>query len=259
MTGIELLGQVRPSAPTAKLLLLTAYADTDVAIRAINDIGLDYYLLKPWDPPEERLYPVIDDLLEDWASGEPRPARPRCGSSGHRWSERSHEVKTFLARNHVPYRWFDIEQDEEGAAARRARPEAHARRPAAGARPGRRDAARPALARPATPWACARRRPSRSTTSASSAAGRPGSRPRCTARPRASRPSSWSARRRAARPGTSASIENYLGFPKGLSGADLTSARSPRSRASGSRWCSPATSSASRPGGRCTPCSSTAR
>ena len=68
MTGIEMLQQGRTQAPGAKMLLLTAYADTDVAIKAINDIGLDYYLLKPWDPPEERLYPIIDDLLDDWRS-----------------------------------------------------------------------------------------------------------------------------------------------------------------------------------------------
>ena len=112
MTGIELLEQSRAYAPGAKLLLLTAYADTEVAIRAINDIGLDYYLLKPWDPPEERLYPVIDDLLGDWAR-----AHPDLGSVvrviGHRWSDRSHELKSFLARNHVPYGWYDVERDAE--------------------------------------------------------------------------------------------------------------------------------------------------
>ncbi|HJU01926.1 MAG TPA: FAD-dependent oxidoreductase [Actinomycetes bacterium] len=112
MTGIELLEQARAHAPGAKLLLLTAYADTDVAIRAINDIGLDYYLLKPWDPPEERLYPVVDDLLGDW-----RRANPDHTSEvrvvGHRWSDRGHDLKLFLARNHVPYRWYDIERDPE--------------------------------------------------------------------------------------------------------------------------------------------------
>ena len=113
MTGIEMLEQARTHAPGAKFLLLTAYADTDVAIKAINDIGLDYYLLKPWDPPEERLYPVIDDLLGDW-----RQANPDHTSDvrvvGHRWSDRSHEIKTFLARNYVPYRWYDVERDAEG-------------------------------------------------------------------------------------------------------------------------------------------------
>lgn len=113
MTGIEMLGQARTHAPGAKYLLLTAYADTEVAIKAINDIGLDYYLLKPWDPPEDRLYPVIDDLLGDW-----RQANPDHTSEvrvvGHRWSDRSHAVKMFLARNYVPYRWYDVERDAEG-------------------------------------------------------------------------------------------------------------------------------------------------
>jgi thioredoxin reductase (NADPH) len=113
MTGIQMLRQARSHAPTAKFLLLTAYADTDVAIEAINEIGLDYYLLKPWDPPEEKLYPVIDDLLDDW-----RQANPDTTSEvrviGHRWSDRGHDIKMFLARNYVPYRWHDIESDAQG-------------------------------------------------------------------------------------------------------------------------------------------------
>jgi thioredoxin reductase (NADPH) len=112
MTGIELLEQARAHAPGAKFLLLTAYADTDVAIKAINNIGLDYYLLKPWDPPEDRLYPVVDDLLSDWRRANPdHTADVRV--VGHRWSDRSHDVKMFLARNHVPYRWYDVERDAE--------------------------------------------------------------------------------------------------------------------------------------------------
>ncbi|HZJ05417.1 MAG TPA: FAD-dependent oxidoreductase [Nocardioidaceae bacterium] len=113
MTGIEMLERARTHAPGAKYLLLTAYADTDVAIKAINDIGLDYYLLKPWDPPEERLYPVIDDLLGDWWLANPDHSSD-VRVIGHRWSDRSYDIKTFLARNHVPYRWHDIERDAEG-------------------------------------------------------------------------------------------------------------------------------------------------
>jgi thioredoxin reductase (NADPH) len=112
MTGVDFLEQARQFAPEAKLVLLTAYADTDVAIKAINDLGLDYYLMKPWDPPEEHLYPVLDDLLSDWR----REHVEELGGVrvvGHRWSERSHEIKTFLARNHVPYRWLDLERDAE--------------------------------------------------------------------------------------------------------------------------------------------------
>jgi thioredoxin reductase (NADPH) len=113
MTGIELFAQAGPIAPGAKLLLLTAYADTDVAITAINDVGLDYYLLKPWDPPDDRLYPVVDDLLGDWQRDHPDHTSD-VRVVGHRWSERSHELKTFLARNYVPYRWYDVERDAEG-------------------------------------------------------------------------------------------------------------------------------------------------
>jgi thioredoxin reductase (NADPH) len=112
MTGIDMLASAKDHAPDAKLLLLTAYADTEVAIQAINDIGLDYYLMKPWDPPEERLYPVLDDLLEDWRQANPdHTADVRV--VGHRWSDRSHDIKMFLTRNHVPYSWYDIERDAE--------------------------------------------------------------------------------------------------------------------------------------------------
>jgi len=112
MTGIEMLSAAREFVPEAKFLLLTAYADTEVAIKAINEIGLDYYLLKPWDPPAERLYPVTDDLLGDWQAAHP-DATTDVRVIGHRWSDRSHELKTFLARNHVPYGWLDIDRDKE--------------------------------------------------------------------------------------------------------------------------------------------------
>lgn len=112
MTGVELLEQSIELFPDAKRVLLTAYADTDVAIRAINMVGLDYYLLKPWDPPDEKLYPVLDDLIDDWfAHYEPPFEGVRV--IGHRWSARSHEVKDLLAGNHVPYLWLDVESDTE--------------------------------------------------------------------------------------------------------------------------------------------------
>jgi thioredoxin reductase (NADPH) len=109
MTGIELLERVRAISPDTKLLLLTAYADTDVAIKAINDIGLDYYMMKPWDPPQDKLYPVVEDLLGDWQDGH-RDTADQVRVVGHRWSDRSQEVKTFLTRNHVPYTWLDVER-----------------------------------------------------------------------------------------------------------------------------------------------------
>lgn len=112
MTGVDLLREVRELAPDAKRALLTAYADTEAAIRAINEVALDHYLLKPWDPPEERLYPVVDDLLDEWWASY-RPGAQGIRVVGHRWSREAHELKGFLARNQIPYTWLDIERDEE--------------------------------------------------------------------------------------------------------------------------------------------------
>ena len=111
MSGVELLEQSIDIFPEAKRVLLTAYADTEAAIRSINKAKIDYYLMKPWDPPEEFLYPILDDLLDDWwASFKP----PYGGIKviGMRWSPRSYDVKHFLARNGIPYQWLDIESDE---------------------------------------------------------------------------------------------------------------------------------------------------
>jgi thioredoxin reductase (NADPH) len=113
MTGIELLREALPLQPDAKRILLTAYADTEVAIQAINDIRLDQYLLKPWDPPEEHLYPVIDDLLGDWAAAFRPPFEGLRLLSG-RWAPRGHASRDFLTRNQVPYAWLDPQADEEG-------------------------------------------------------------------------------------------------------------------------------------------------
>ncbi len=112
MTGIELLRHSKVPAPGAKLVLLTAYADTDVAIKAINDIGLDHYLMKPWAPPEERLFPILDDLLGDWEL-ENTHRFDGVRVVGNRWSERSYDTKMFLARNHVQYQWLELERDPE--------------------------------------------------------------------------------------------------------------------------------------------------
>jgi thioredoxin reductase (NADPH) len=112
MTGVEFLERVMDLYPEAKRSLLTAYADTEAAIGAINKAQLDYYILKPWDPPEERLYPILDDLLDDWLATY-RPPFEGIRVVGNRWSRPSHEVKEFLARNQVPYISLDIETDEE--------------------------------------------------------------------------------------------------------------------------------------------------
>jgi thioredoxin reductase (NADPH) len=112
MTGVEFLKRAIGLYPDAKRALLTAYADTDAAIRAINDAQVDYYLLKPWHPPEERLYPVIDDLLDDWQASFKMPFHG-IRVLGHRWSPQTHQIKEFLGRNQVPYQWLDIEKDGE--------------------------------------------------------------------------------------------------------------------------------------------------
>jgi thioredoxin reductase (NADPH) len=112
MPGTEYLAQARKIAPDAKRVLLTAYADTEAAIAAINEVALDYYLLKPWDPPEEQLYPVVEDLLTTWEAG----AALEAGGVrliGHRYSKESHDLRDFLVRNRVPARWLDIERDGE--------------------------------------------------------------------------------------------------------------------------------------------------
>ena len=108
MTGVELLEKALPLFPAAKRCLLTAYADTEAAIRAINQAHVDHYLVKPWDPPEQLLYPVLDDLLADWQAGF-RPAFEGMRVVGHRWSPEAHAIRDFLARNQVPYRWVDVE------------------------------------------------------------------------------------------------------------------------------------------------------
>lgn len=111
MNGIEFLEQALDVYPGARRVLLTAYADTDAAIDAINVVDLDHYLLKPWDPPEEKLYPVLDDLLEAWRRSDRRPV-PSTKVVGHRWSARSSDVREFLARNQVPYRWYSSDGPE---------------------------------------------------------------------------------------------------------------------------------------------------
>ncbi|MBX3070155.1 MAG: FAD-dependent oxidoreductase [Thermomicrobiales bacterium] len=115
MTGVEFLTQARDYFPESKRALLTAYADTDAAVRAINDAKLDYYLMKPWDPPEERLYPVLDDMLDEWQASF-RPPFHGVRIVGHRWSPESHEMRDFLARNQVPFAWHETGADEQADA-----------------------------------------------------------------------------------------------------------------------------------------------
>ena len=115
MTGTEFFLAAAPTYPSARKVLLTAYADTDAAIQAINEVGLDHYLLKPWSPPEDRLYPILDDLLADWQANTEAPF-DGIRVLGTTWSPATHEAKDFLARNQIPYRFLDIERDSDAAA-----------------------------------------------------------------------------------------------------------------------------------------------
>jgi thioredoxin reductase (NADPH) len=113
MTGTALLVAAKRVQPHLRSVLLTAYADTDAAITAINDVDLDHYIVKPWDPPQERLYPVLDELLAEWQATRPRPdAGLRV--IGERWSAASHRLRDFLARNQVPFRWLDVDHRDAG-------------------------------------------------------------------------------------------------------------------------------------------------
>jgi thioredoxin reductase (NADPH) len=111
MSGVEFLEKAIEVYPDAKRALLTAYADTDAAIRAINSVQIDHYLMKPWDPPEERLYGVIDDMLDDWQASY-HPVFEGVRVIGHRWSPQSSEIRDFLGRNFVPHQWLNVETDE---------------------------------------------------------------------------------------------------------------------------------------------------
>jgi thioredoxin reductase (NADPH) len=110
MTGVQFLLEARKLYPDAKRVLLTAYADTEAAITSINLVGLDYYLMKPWDPPSENLYPILDDLLDDWKASARLPYEG-IRVIGALWSPDSHEVKDFLARHQIAYQWLDIDRD----------------------------------------------------------------------------------------------------------------------------------------------------
>ena len=112
MSGTNFLEKAREFYPEARKVLLTAYADTEAAIASINSIGLDHYMMKPWDPPEQYMYPVLDDLLDDWQATVPIPYIG-IRVAGTLWSASSHAAKDFLATNRIPYQWLDIEKDSE--------------------------------------------------------------------------------------------------------------------------------------------------
>ena len=238
MTGVELLAAALAEAPNARdarRVLLTAYADTDAAIRAINDVRIHYYLTKPWDPPEQHLYPVLDDLLADWRATY-RPPYDGVTVLGARWDPQAHALRDFLGRNLAPFRWLDPEQGGEGAALARA-------------------LGTPALPAVAFPDGSVLARPDLMTL-----AGRVGLRTRAErpfydlavvgAGPAGLAAAVYGAseglrtvliEREApgGQAGTSSNIENYLGFPAGLTGADRTRRATAQARKFGAEILTP--------------------
>jgi thioredoxin reductase (NADPH) len=219
MTGTAFLLAARSHFPDAKKVLLTAYADTDAAIRSINEVGLDHYLLKPWHPREDQLYPVLDDLLEDWWAGR-RPPFDGVRVVGARWSPASHEVKDFLALNQIPYRFLDIERDPEATSLLEARGEAEPLLPVLFLPDGE------ALARPDS-RTLARRiglhveadMPFYDLVIVG--AGPAGLAAAVYGSSEGLRVAVVERQATGGQAGTSSRIENYLGFPNGISGADL--------------------------------------
>ncbi len=220
LNGIEFLERAMDIYPFARRVLLTAYADTSAAIDAINVVDLDHYLLKPWDPPEEKLYPVVDDLLAAWRREERKPVR-EAKLVGHRWSAPSADLRDFLARNQVPYRWYSSDI-RRGTAAARARPGADGHdlpvlitadgepliTPAqaeVAAKVGLATTPGPRVLRPGG----GRRRPGRARR------GR-------LRRVRGAEDDLVEKYATGGQAGQSSRIENYLGFPDGLSGGQLT-------------------------------------
>ena len=217
MTGVDFLEQAMDLVPTARRVLLTAYADTDAAIRAINDVDLDRYLLKPWDPPEEQLYPVLDELLEQWS----RTARaPFEGVTllGHQWSAETQELKEFLARNQVPYRHL---HGEEAEAIRRAADLTDDARLPATVLPDGSVLVRPTLRDLATRCGLATTAGSPFYDVVVIGGGPAGLGAAVYAGSEGLRTLLVERTATGGQAGQSSRIENYLGFPQGVSGSDL--------------------------------------
>jgi thioredoxin reductase (NADPH) len=219
MSGTEFLVEARQVFPDARKVLLTAYADTDVAITGINLVQLDHYLMKPWDPPAEKLYPVLDDLLSDWSASF-HPPFDGIRVAGSLWSPRSHEVKDFLSRSQTPYQWVDVERDADARAQAEAVSPGLRRLPVVFFPDGT------ALIEPGT-RALAEKLGLQTTAALPFydlvivGGGPAGLAAAVYGGSEGLRTVLCERETTGGQAGTSASIENYLGFPSGLSGADL--------------------------------------
>jgi thioredoxin reductase (NADPH) len=220
MSGTEFLAEAIKLYPESKRVLLTAYADTDAAIASINAIDLDYYLMKPWDPPEENLYPVLDDLLSDWLASVPVPY-DGLRVAGAQWSPSSHNVKDFLARSQIPYQWLDIERDSEARELVESISEGYPRLPALFFPDGS-TLVDPDLRTLADKVGLTTQCDTPFYDLIIVGAGPAGLAAAVYGASEGLRTVAIEKGAAGGQAGTSALIENYLGFPKGISGADLT-------------------------------------
>jgi thioredoxin reductase (NADPH) len=219
MTGTEFLDQARKVFPEARKVLLTAYADTEAAITSINTIGLDHYLMKPWHPPEQNLYPVLDDLLNDWSANAVLPY-DGIRVVGSRWSATSHHIKDFLARNQVPYQWLNIDNNNDARAMVEAIPAGERRLPIVYFPDGQRLIA-PDIQTLANKAGLSTKPQQPFYDLIIIGGGPSGLAAAVYGSSEGLRTVMIEKEGVGGQAGTSARIENYLGFPKGLSGADL--------------------------------------
>lgn len=220
MLGVDFLEQAKEYYPEAKRILLTAYSDINAAIKAINNVQLDYYLMKPWDPPEEKLYPVLNDQLETWQAGY-RPEFEGIRMIGYQWSPESHHLKDFLAGNLIPYQWHDVDTDEKAADLLKLHHLSHDDLPALVFEDG-------SFAIKPTPSAIAKKIGLKASASEKMydvviiGAGPAGLAGAVYGASEGLKTLLVEKRAPGGQAGTSSRIENYLGFPSGLSGAELT-------------------------------------
>ena len=220
MLGVEFLEKARQFYPEAKRILLTAYSDTDAAIKAINEVQLDYYLMKPWDPPEEKLYPVLNDQLEEWQSNF-KPDFDGIKIVGYQWSPKSHAIKDFLSGNLIPYQWLDIESNEKASELLQINGIEHKDLPAVFFTDGK-NVVNPTLSEVAANVGMIAIAQQKMYDVAIIGAGPAGLAAGVYGGSEGVNTLLIEKRAPGGQAGTSSRIENYLGFPKGLSGAELS-------------------------------------
>jgi thioredoxin reductase (NADPH) len=237
MPGVDFLQKALKIYPEAKRVLLTAYSDTDAAIKAINDVGLDYYLMKPWDPPEEKLYPVLNDLLDDWQSHY-IPAFKGIKVIGYQFSPPSHIIKDYLGSNLVPYQWLDIEKNDEAKSLFKLNNLCADQLPVVFYEDGTYQA-KPTILDIAQHTGCSAMPENEIYDVVIIGAGPAGLAASVYGASEGLRTLLIERKAPGGQAGSSSRIENYLGFPAGLSGADLTHRAITQARRLGAEFLSP--------------------